>query len=148
MTAPQQQNNPMDESQKTGITDHDLIIRLDTKLDILTREVKSGNDNTKEQLVALGNNKLEKDQFHAWEIAHSEQTSLREKALQKQIDDERNERISQAKVFSDAIEELKASDQKLWNRQNYIAGGLAVITIIFTILGPVIAQAIIHAFKL
>ena len=31
---------------------------------------------------------------------------------------------------------------------NYIAGGLAVITVIFTILGPVIAAAIVHWLKI
>ena len=104
MSALLHQKNPMADDQKkeTNLTDHDLIIRLDTKLDNLTDEVKRGNDNTKEQLTALGNNKLEKDEFHRWEISHAEQTSLRERALQKQIDDNRNDAIAQFRLRSAA----------------------------------------------
>jgi hypothetical protein len=44
--------------------DHDLIIRLDTKLDALHKAVTDANNDTKERLVTLETKKLDKDSFN------------------------------------------------------------------------------------
>jgi len=54
----------MNETQPTITPDHDLIIRLDTKLDALHKAVTEANNDTKERIVTLESKKLEKDGFN------------------------------------------------------------------------------------
>jgi hypothetical protein len=53
----------MNEIQPTITPDHDLIIRLDTKLDALHKAVTDANNDTKERLVRLEESKLDKQGF-------------------------------------------------------------------------------------
>lgn len=121
----------------TNPTDHDTLIKIETKLDLLTAAVKDGNDDTKERLTLLGANKVEKDEFHAWQIAHDKENSLREDALKKA--DREN---------SDAIKELVDTVTKQGKWITYVAGGLFVFGILLSIVGPVITSALAKLFHI
>ena len=54
--------NP-DENQKTVSLDHDLIVEIKTELKLFREESRATNGDTKERLIKLGENKLEKDAF-------------------------------------------------------------------------------------
>lgn len=43
--------------------DHDLLIEIKTELKLFRDESRSTNDDTKERLIKLGENKVEKDAF-------------------------------------------------------------------------------------
>lgn len=44
-------------------SDHDLIVEIKTELKLFREESRSTNDDTKERLIKLGENKVEKDAF-------------------------------------------------------------------------------------
>lgn len=118
-------------------SDHDTLIKIETKLDLLTQEVKNGNDDTKERIMLLGANKVEKDEFHAWQMAHDKETALREDAL-KNIDRENSE----------AIKALQDITSKQGKQMTYIGGALFAFGIILSVVGPVITSWLVKLFHL
>lgn len=119
-------------------SDHDTLIKIETKLDLLTNEVKNGNDDTKERLTILGANKVEKEEFHQWQITHEKETQLREAALRKSIEDSFKSAMDGIKTNIDDISVLKASDASQSKQLQYIAGGLVVFGILLSIVGPLV----------
>ena len=118
-------------------SDHDTLTIIETKLDLLTAEVKKGNDDIGDRLTILGENKMEKEAFHQWEMSHAKEVTLREDALVKMIAEN-----------TDTIKSLQESDEKQSKQLTYIAGGLFVFGIILSIVGPLITQAIGHALHI
>lgn len=51
----------MPDDQKSN--DHDLIVEIKTELKLFREESRNINNDTKERLIKLGENKLEKDSF-------------------------------------------------------------------------------------
>lgn len=54
----------MNDDQPSQTVDHDLIVQIKTTLDIFRDEQKIITNDTKERLILLGANKLEKDAFN------------------------------------------------------------------------------------
>lgn len=52
----------MPDEQKQS-SDHDLIVEIKTELKLFREESRNTNNDTKERLIKLGENKLEKDAF-------------------------------------------------------------------------------------
>lgn len=55
--------NPDQNAQNFNSADHDLIVEIKTELRLFREESRNSNDYAKEQLIKLGENKLEKDAF-------------------------------------------------------------------------------------
>lgn len=55
--------NPMADERQLNQSDHDLLIELRTEMRGMRVDVTSAADDTKERLILLGANKLEKDTF-------------------------------------------------------------------------------------
>jgi len=60
-----------DPNGKFVMTDHDLLIEMRTELRGLRTDVNNSSDDTKERLIKLGENKLEKDTFTTFLVEHS-----------------------------------------------------------------------------
>lgn len=136
------------EKKKENMSDHDLLLRLDTKFDIFSSDVKKAANDTSNRLTALGENKLEKEQFHVWEVAHAKETALREAAIVKQIEDYHKEEMDLLRAHTSQIGDLQASDAKQNNKINYVAGAVAVLALLFSIVGPLITQFLAKLLKL
>lgn len=137
-----------DEKKQENMSDHDLLLRLDTKFDIFSSDVKKAADDTKERLSDLGNNKLEKEQFHQWQLDHAEKISLREQAIYKQIADNQKQVLDILADHTVQLGNLTASDAKQNNKMNYIAGALAALALLFSVVGPLITQFLAKLLKL
>ena len=57
--------NP-DENQKVVSLDHDLIVEIKTELKLFREESRRDGNDTKERLIKLGENKVEKDAFNTF----------------------------------------------------------------------------------
>lgn len=51
---------------QTKAPDHDILIEIKTELKLFREESRSTNNDTKERLIKLGENKLEKETFSAF----------------------------------------------------------------------------------
>lgn len=55
-----------DNNEEKKVPDHDLLIEIKTELKLFREESRSTNDDVKERLIKLGENKLEKDVFSSF----------------------------------------------------------------------------------
>lgn len=124
--------------QNQSQSDHDTLIKIETKLDLLTAEVKIGNDDTKQRITILGENKVEKDEFHQWQITHERETQLREQALAQSTQDSFRSAMDAARGNSEEIASLKESDAAQSRQLQYMAGGLVVFGIALSLVGPLV----------
>lgn len=128
----------MDEDKKNlPQPDHDILIELRTEMRGMRTDMKTSSDDTKERLLLLGANKMEKEGFHQWEIAHITETGLREKAIWEAINGNAEE-----------VKKLKISDARLSKQLTWAAGALAALSLIFTILGPLLTSFLAKVLKL
>lgn len=58
--------------EQNNSTDHDLLIRVDTKLGTLVNEMQLMRDNTNKRLDNLEKNKLDKEDFNDFRISNSQ----------------------------------------------------------------------------
>lgn len=72
--------NP-EELKNSFTSDHDLLIEIKTELKLFREESRSINNDTKERLVILGENKLEKEVFSTFLIGDGKIKSDHESRL-------------------------------------------------------------------
>jgi hypothetical protein len=56
----------MNPEERQNTPDHDLLIEIKTELKLFRDESRSINDDTKERLIKIGENKLEKETFNTF----------------------------------------------------------------------------------
>lgn len=138
----------MEETNTTNISDHDVLIELRTEVRGMRDDIKKGADDTKERLILLGANKVEKEEFHQWQISHATENALKEEAMRKLVSDIAAAATNGIQDNAKQTLQNSADIAKLKNTMTYVAGVVATVALIFSVIGPLITSALGKLFHI
>ena len=115
----------MNDSRDNSMADHDLIIRLDTKMDLLTKTVGQLKDDTVGRIVRIESDKLDRADFEDFKLDLS-------KNMAEAIGSEARAREALASTLKDYQKDHEARMRNL-ERIVWIASAVVILLNIFVI---------------